>query len=271
MKEEEKMGEGNADEEGADGGEADGGEADGEDTDGEKAGVEEEEEGEEYEEESEEEDLKGQEGRIAKLEEQVIELRKRECAILRLIQPECLLIKMPDELSQIPTGLARCKLRAWISICASGLELVQLYSPNGSCQVVASADGHHRGVTLTTEKRRPLWDQGQLKIRVLYNPQGDRHWSPWKPGEALGKISLETKGQAERVRVDAEVVSGWKPVQLIHQGRKPAPGRQTKEARRPRHGPDQRRSEEERGRREHQPERWRQAGPSSYHSYCCWP
>ena len=174
---------------------------------------------------------------------------------------------MPDELSQLPTGLARCKLRARISICGAGLELVQLYSPNGSCQVVASADGHHRGVTLITEKKQPLWDQGQLKIRVLYNPQGDRHWSPWKTGEALGKISLETKGQAERVRVDADVVSGWKPVQLAHQGRKPATGRQTKEARRPRHGGEQRRSEEERGRREHQPERWRQAGPSSYHSY----
>jgi hypothetical protein len=261
-KEEEKMGEGNADEESADGGEADG-----EDTDGEEEGIEEEEEREEYEEESEEEDVKGQEERIAKLEEQVIGLQKRECAILRLIQPECLLIKMPDELSQLPTGLARCKLRARISICGAGLELVQLYSPNGSCQVVASADGHHRGVTLITEKKQPLWDQGQLKIRVLYNPQGDRHWSPWKPGEALGKISLETKGQAERVRVDADVVSGWKPVQLAHQGRKPATGRQTKEARRPRHGGEQRRSEEERGRREHQPERWRQAGPSSYHSY----
>jgi hypothetical protein len=261
-KEEEKMGEGNADEESADGGEADG-----EDTDGEEEGIEEEEEREEYEEESEEEDVKGQEERIAKLEEQVIGLQKRECAILRLIQPECLLIKMPDELSQLPTGLARCKLRARISICGAGLELVQLYSPNGSCQVVASADGHHRGVTLITEKKQPLWDQGQLKIRVLYNPQGDRYWSPWKTGEALGKISLETKGQAERVRVDADVVSGWKPVQLAHQGRKPATGRQTKEARRPRHGGEQRRSEEERGRREHQPERWRQAGPSSYHSY----
>jgi hypothetical protein len=221
-----------------------------------------------------------QESRVSKLEEQVTDLRKAKDKILQIIQPEHLVIRVPDELGEVPAGLQNCKHKAWIEISGPDLELVQLYDPSGVCQVVATEESVQRGITLQRDKRKGEdgnpFRKGKLLIKVLYNPRLGNRWAPWKAGESLGRIEFPFPGRGVRVRVDGVVKIPWRledeadQASVVQAGeikKKPrSEGGESKEKRisqeeeRRQRGPQER----EKG-REYQPRGWGYKGSSSYH------